>query len=501
MADTHTVMPKKLAQALMEAGMQHFDIGGMVNQQRSGVGGLISSVAGSNNDFQAAGVDNVGQIGQLSGQYQDVYGQQQSLANQLLAQTQGGGPGNALVAQQGGNLAAQQAATQAGVRGASANPGLVARNAQVAGQQGQNQVLNAQTAMQLQSQNALAQQQAGMANQSLQGQSIAQGAIAAANNVNAGVAGQNAATNGGIFGGLVGGFGSALGGLFNQGGEVKKMAVGGPVNDNMGITNYSGNGPIALPSTTQAYQPKGDGGGGGGSGLGALALLANGGQVPHMAAGGIAQFGQGGVPLFGGGASQTGNGLGSFLGKGLASLFSPSPTDPNGNNGYNQYAASGLDPAAMSNDASRQAAIQAGGLPPDTGVDQQYGMPNPTQQLPVAGGPGVYAPVVGDPFAGVGPQYQVGQQNPDFQNHAHGGRIGFGQMLAGGSVPGKASVKGDSEKNDTVPTMLSPGEVVLPRSVAQAQDAPAKAAEFMKHLKKKKRGYEGVAEARRGRVS
>jgi hypothetical protein len=50
-----------------------------------------------------------------------------------------------------------------------------------------------------------------------------------------------------------------------------------------------------------------------------------------------------------------------------------------------------------------------------------------------------------------------------------GGVIGgiAGGMYDGGSVPGQAQVPGDHPVNDTVPTMLSPGEVVVPRSVAQ----------------------------------
>ena len=40
-------------------------------------------------------------------------------------------------------------------------------------------------------------------------------------------------------------------------------------------------------------------------------------------------------------------------------------------------------------------------------------------------------------------------------------------MYNGGVVPGEAQVPGDHPANDTVPTMLSPGEVVIPRSVAQ----------------------------------
>lgn len=45
-----------------------------------------------------------------------------------------------------------------------------------------------------------------------------------------------------------------------------------------------------------------------------------------------------------------------------------------------------------------------------------------------------------------------------------GGEINFRD---GGQVPGHAMRPGDSPSNDTVPAVLSPGEVVLPRSVAQ----------------------------------
>lgn len=38
-------------------------------------------------------------------------------------------------------------------------------------------------------------------------------------------------------------------------------------------------------------------------------------------------------------------------------------------------------------------------------------------------------------------------------------------MLMGGQVPGDAKVEGDSSQNDTQPALLSPGELVIPRSV------------------------------------
>lgn len=54
-------------------------------------------------------------------------------------------------------------------------------------------------------------------------------------------------------------------------------------------------------------------------------------------------------------------------------------------------------------------------------------------------------------------------------------------------VPGKAKYKGDTRANDTVPALLSPGEIVLPRTVAQSDDAPEKAKKFVEAIKTKKK--------------
>jgi hypothetical protein len=43
-------------------------------------------------------------------------------------------------------------------------------------------------------------------------------------------------------------------------------------------------------------------------------------------------------------------------------------------------------------------------------------------------------------------------------------------MTNGGLVPGKAKIKGDSLQNDTVPAMLSPGEVVVPRTAVNDEE-------------------------------
>lgn len=63
-----------------------------------------------------------------------------------------------------------------------------------------------------------------------------------------------------------------------------------------------------------------------------------------------------------------------------------------------------------------------------------------------------------------------------------------GGMSDGGPVPGTPRVFGDDEANDTVPAMLSPGEIVIPRSHA---GSPESAADFVRALHRS-RGWAGV---------
>lgn len=72
---------------------------------------------------------------------------------------------------------------------------------------------------------------------------------------------------------------------------------------------------------------------------------------------------------------------------------------------------------------------------------------------------------------------------------AQGGMVGpkskVGQFLCaskGMVVPGRASVSGNSLKNDTVPAMLSPGEIVIPRSVMQSEDPINNSAAFVQAI-------------------
>jgi hypothetical protein len=57
----------------------------------------------------------------------------------------------------------------------------------------------------------------------------------------------------------------------------------------------------------------------------------------------------------------------------------------------------------------------------------------------------------------------------------------------GGEIKGRAKFNGDTRTNDTVPALLSPGEIVLPRSVAQDEDAPEKSKKFVEAIKKQKK--------------
>lgn len=368
----HLVIHKKLAQALMDHAMQpveHF------------AGGGIAGMLGAANNFDSQGPGITKQalapnVGQQYQQQQAIYGQQQNLAQVLQQQAMGQGPAQQMVAQQGGQNIAGQAALMAGQRGASQNPALIARQAAMMGQQGNQQILNSQANAMLQSQGALAQQQGQMANQSLQAQGILQGAIASQNSadiasqgINAQIGGQNAQASAGI-----------LGGLFQAAG-----------------------------------------------GIGAK-LFANGGQVPQkMAGGGIAQYSMPGIPDL-----NLGN-PGQAMQKGIGSMFAGPPAP----------AEKPFDP---------------------------FNSPG--------------APMVSNLQEGSAPAgYQTISPNIFEQ---------------GGPVPGQALAPGDSPKNDTVPAMLSPGEIVLPRSVTQGGNVEAKAVEFLRHLRgNKPRGFGSVIEARK----
>lgn len=448
--EKHVIMKHSLAKALMDAGMTHFDVGGGVpggngttaynsptpgsvggaNQQGSmasapswaasgltnpigsagasaqGIGAAFTAQNGyqaqlaPTNDLNYSGAVNQSLGNSLSGygQSQNIQAQQQGLANQLLAQSNGQGPNpaQAALAQNTGNNIQAQAALMASQRGAGANAGLVGRQAAMQGastqQAATGQAATLQAQQSLAAQTALQQQQANMAsgnvaeqqaNNSLYGTSVAGNNTQNANTItnwgnaqgiNAQVAQNNANAVNKTTGGLMNGAG-ALASLLNKGGVVGKDGAKAEL-------------PAHLKVVGSIYHP---------------AKYADGGGVA----------------------------------------------------------------------APNNTVLQGG-----QGVD----MSGATKGLSKAGGGG---------DSGTGAD-------------AAGGMASMGEMFAstGAKVPGKAKVKGNSPKNDVVPALLSPGEEVLPRSVTQSQDAPAKAAEFVRHLqerdgkKKSKGGYSDVADAK-----
>jgi len=213
MANTHAIMKSSLAKALIDAGVQHFDLGGPVatgngTAVQGPVGGTLGQILG-NNSYQA-GQANI-QTGTNAGQLNDAYNKaqtgissqqglasslqpqttsaisnQQTLAQQLLNQSNGSGPNpaqSALNSSTGTNVA-NQAALMAGQRGAGANPALIAKLAAEQGANTQQQAVGQSATLQAEQQLA-AQKQLG----ELSGQQLGQ-AESANNAANAGAQGE-----------------------------------------------------------------------------------------------------------------------------------------------------------------------------------------------------------------------------------------------------------------------------------------------------------------------
>lgn len=424
---THTVMPKKLAQALMEAGMHHFDSGGdipfydtpggpdgvpmsggggpgrtpstgvtPIQQQpiasptTNGIGtagpGAYGQDVGGSHAINGVGAPNIYMQPNLPYWNQNAWdnsqvtqGNQRLMSTDLANQAAGiGGPSpeQAMLQQQTGQNTSMQAALMAGQRGASSNPALMAK--QIA-QQGAANQQNAAG----QSATMAQQRMLGAQNQRLQlEQSMAQNSLQAQNISQAALASQNKDITAGVLG-------------------AQNTVAGVNANNQSSSNNLIG----------------------GVLGAGAIAaamLLNKGGKVK------------------------------------------PKGYESGGIIRYDEAADPGTPPAQ--------------------------------------------------------------QQSGSFMSSIMGGLQTAGAISAlmskGGPVPGKSEVKGNSPKNDKVPALLSPGEVVIDKETLKDKGAVGKAArlvadhienknakgsdevgtdkanEFMKHLKPQKKGYGGVISAR-----
>ncbi len=230
----------------------------------------------------------------------------------------------------------------------------------------------------------------------------------------------------------------------SRGGQVPGYAAGGDVSfDNPASFNQTpqirSDGPANFNSYNQPDDPKKPKSGvgnffssfgkkaGTGGGLGA-----SGGNMPSaMAKGGMVQkFG------FGGMANQFGN-FDNHLFQNFAQQQPAQPADPNA-----------------------KQPLQTRSAPQGFQVGKQGQMASTIPQP--------QAPQMPTPIPGMG-----------LGRGAFPGMFGMGSFEGGGTVPGRAEVKGNSLKNDKVPAMLSPKEIVLPRTVTLAPDAPEKARAFV----------------------
>lgn len=344
-----------------------------------------------------------------------------SFIQALQGQSQGLGPSasQTMLSNAANQNAANAMAMAASQRGVS--PGLALRQAQMSAQQGNQQAA---------AQGVAARQQEQMNAQGMLGGAIGQQQMAGLNQLQMGqkAAQSNQQTqlgqnqiNAGISQGNQQAQNNVTGGILGgiASGITKLAMAGGGQVPTQG--NF-GQMPVQLPSyiPQQAIQPTA------------------GPQVQRMADGGLPEStGMGGPQSF---LGQFFKGFNEASGSGGGGATGPFGGDANSSLFKGVSALAGLG------------AKQAGGA-------MSGGAPNPmmgeaSSTLPAEGGPAAAMPMM---------------------MASRGGQ-------AKGVVPGQAKVPGDSLKNDRVPALLSPKEIVLPRSVTMAPDAPEKAAAFVRAI-------------------
>lgn len=416
-------------------------------------------------------------------QLQNNVQNQNSFVQALQTQAAGGGPSaaNATLNQAMQNNASQANAQAASQQG-NVNVGLASRNAAMIGSQANQQAAGTAATMrnqeQLQAQGMLGNQLNTQMQQGLGAQQANQNANLQAQNINAGIAqGNQKSENNAIGGGL-----NALGGMFGlaHGGMAPKMDDGGL------LTSHN----IANDSS-----------GGGSQGLAKLAMLAlaAGGAVPNMDAGGAlmsphnAYLNDKDAP------------------PGRFTTGTPTPSRPQAS-----QAGPAGQPSTVSNSLSNLLANAAETQTFQDGKQTSgFGTEDTMHQSPevmYATGGQVDGPKSFVTQFLTGKKMASGGQAIMKENYAKGGRTQVPVILSPGEgilppgtppkqaakavatkqapmVPGKAKVKGDSKKNDVVPTKLAEGSLVIPRSIMNSPDASKKAAEFVSKVMSKKGSF------------
>lgn len=444
------------------------------------IGGLVGLSGGANGTGFAApgqaniqnGVDTT-QVGNAYGQNQQALQQQQGLLNALqgqggiqnqsnvfnqlggvgsqlqnIASGQGPNPAQAMLNQQTGANVANQAALMAGQRGAGSNVGLMARQAAQQGAATQQQAVGQGATMQAnQSLGALGQlqgvlgQQGQLANTMAANQIGATGAVTSAqqaeqaNLLNA-MGGQNTASvgsqgsvnagNTALANTTMQGQQGLIGGMLNTlgGGAAGGKAHGGQV------TGYDDGGDVAPAMTPTAPGSE--------TGLGSLGPSS---QGPQSSFG---QFLSGGVK---GGGDTPQSASETTPDSGASALFQGA--------------------SALGNNIKE---AMSGGPMMSGGGGGGGGMSSMLPMLAMAASKGGMVDVVLSPGEKV--------VDPDKVGAAAGGKV------QAKTVPGKAKVKGDNEKNDTYKTKLREGTIIVPRT--KSKDNKDSAAFVRKTLAKRR---------------
>lgn len=356
-------------------------------------------------------------------QGQNGIGNQSSVFNQLQGVANGTGPNPAQAALNQATSAnvANQAALMAGQRGANANAGMIARQAAMQGGNIQQQAAAQGATMQAQQQLNAMGQLGGVA-----GQQVAQQ--------------QNALTG------------------YNQFAQGNQQNLLNSVNNanNARVNMASNMNSVNAGVTGANAKGKSDFIGGLLQGGGAAMGMAQGGEVPHYAMGTdyVSPFGlsspQAPAAPFGG------------LGADLSSLQS-NPSDPvmsfmKGD--HSADAAASQPPKAAQVDPNASGSYKSG-----QGVGKGIGT-GMAALFAAKGGkvPAIVSP--GEVYLTPGKAKAVAERKAD---PIHNGK----------HVPGKAKFKGDNYANDTVPTHLDVGGVVIPKSVMESKNPHKEAYKFV----------------------
>lgn len=392
-------------------------------------------------------------------QAQNGIGNQSGVYNQLQGVANGTGPNpaQAMLSNATGANVANQAALMAGQRGAGANVGLMARQAAQQGGSLQQQAAGQGAALQAQQSLGALSQMGGLSSQQV---------------------GQQAAATGALTGAQQSEQGLLLGGINNQNNSLvsQQNAM------NQANLSQAQAGAKAQQGVLQ------------GVGMAAgMPGLAHGGAVPHY---------YGGTPN---GVGSPSLGVNTNLGMPPIQQPNGSPTAPPAPTKYARAAQTAL--GANDKDASKQPdPFEQGGKSVGQGIGTGLkGLASGIKGLfggsSAGGTDNSDAAYRSEGAAFDNEQDAASKQMWSDNGFAHGGKVPAmvspGEVYippreveevkrgkkdpisAGEKIPGKAKVKGDSLKNDTVPKTLEEGGIVLPKSVMEAKHPHWEAHKFV----------------------